>query len=139
MGTSYQTKARWSIWTIGLLLKSNYYFLLCACRISRAMLINRFQHRAIVFFSAAALGLAVVAAAPDLAFTLVFLTSVTDLAGLLASDFVGDGDSVVSFDALRAFPCSGFALSANALDAHKIHVPINSHFSSLLISLVLIG
>jgi hypothetical protein len=103
------------------------------------MFINRFQHRAIVFFSASALGLALVAVAPDLAFTLVFLTNLTDLLGLLASDFVDDGDSVVSFDALRALLCSGFALSANALDAHKIHVPINSHLNSLLISLVLIG
>ncbi|MDB5241874.1 MAG: hypothetical protein JWP57_2499 [Spirosoma sp.] len=103
------------------------------------MFINRFQHRAIVFFSASVFGLAVVTTAPDLAFTLVFLASVTDLAGLLVSDFVGAGDSRVSLDALRAFLCSGFVLSANTLHAHKIHVPINSHRRSLLISLVLIG
>lgn len=103
------------------------------------MFINRFQHRAIVFFSAAALGLAVVAAPSDLAFTLVFLASVTDLFGLSASNFVDDGDSVVSLEAVRTFRCSGLASLAKALDAHTIHVPINSHFSSLLISLVLIG
>jgi hypothetical protein len=103
------------------------------------MFINRFQHRAIAFFSAAALGRAEVAAAPDLAFTLVFLASVTDLVGLLASDFASAGDSVVSVDALRAFLCSGFSLSANAWDAHKIQVPINSHLNSLLNRLVLIG
>lgn len=103
------------------------------------MFINRFQHRAIVFFSAVALGLAVVVAAPDLAFTVVFLASVTDLFGLLASDFVDDGDSIVSLEALRTFRCSGLASLAKALDAHTIQVPINSHLSSHLISLVLIG
>jgi hypothetical protein len=103
------------------------------------MFINRFQHRAIAFFSAAALGRAEVATAPDLAFTFVFLASVTDLVGLLASDFASAGDSVVPIDALRAFLCSGFSLSANAWDAHKIQVPINSHLNSLLNRLVLIG